>query len=125
MFMIEGRELSFWGWTHKAQYRWYCPSELLIWTAIEKASEAGCVTFDMAGGGDAKLKFGAVPDESTYRWVRSRYRWLGRLRDWAKKGYRLQQALRGSMAQKRARGEGEKKSPAGGDMMPEVEGANL
>jgi hypothetical protein len=125
IFMIEGRELSFWGWTHRTQYRWYCPSELLIWTAIEKGAEAGCVTFDMAGGGDAKLKFGAVPDESTYRWVRSRYRWLGRLREQARKVYRWQQALRGGIAQRRTQRDVDAQNPVGTDIQPQAEGAHL
>jgi lipid II:glycine glycyltransferase (peptidoglycan interpeptide bridge formation enzyme) len=64
IFMIEGHELNLWGWTHRREYRWYCPSELLVWSAMQKGLEAGWVTFDMAGGGEAKVKFGAVPDES-------------------------------------------------------------
>jgi len=98
IFLIEGRELVFWGWTHRAQYRWHCPSELLLWTAMKKGMEGGCTTFDMAGGGGAKLKFGAVPDERTYRWVRSRYGWLAGLRCSARKAYRWQQAFRGRIA---------------------------
>ncbi len=97
IFLIEGQELIFWGWTHRVRYRWYCPSELLLWTAMKKGMEAGCVTFDMAGGGGAKVKFGAVPDESTYRWIRSRYKWLVSLRRAAKTAYRWQQSFRGKI----------------------------
>ncbi len=98
IFMIDGRELHFWGWTHRAQFRWWCPSELLIWTAMQKAMQAGCVTFDMAGGGKAKVKFGALPDLRGYHWIRSRYRWLANVRESAKRGYRWQQRVRGRIA---------------------------
>ena len=70
----------------------------------EEGYGAGRMTFDMAGGGEAKVKFGAVPDETGYRWTRSRYRWLAHLRDGAEKAYRWQQALRGRIAQRRTIG---------------------
>ncbi len=98
MFMIEGKELYLWGWTHRTQYRWYCPTELLTWTAMQKAIEAGCSAFDMSGGGDAKAKFGAVHDKTVYRWMWSRYRWLSGLRDAAERAYRKQQSVRGRLA---------------------------
>jgi hypothetical protein len=51
------------------------------------------------GLGDFKTKFGAELDSRKYRWVRSRYRWLAGMRDLAAKGLRLQQTLRGRVAQ--------------------------
>jgi hypothetical protein len=101
LFMIEGRELYLWNWTHRTRYRWYCPTELLTWTAMQKAMEAGCTTLDMAGGGDAKVKFGAVPDQTVYRWIRSRYQWLPWLRTLARKAFKYQEAVRGRLAQRR------------------------
>jgi CelD/BcsL family acetyltransferase involved in cellulose biosynthesis len=98
LFMIEGRELHLWGWAHRTSYRWYCPMELLTWTAILKGMEAGCLTLDMAGGGDAKLKFGATPDRTLQQWLWSRYEVLAALRDGAEKLYRWQQSLRGRLA---------------------------
>jgi hypothetical protein len=95
IFLIDGKELYFWQWAHRTEYRWYCPSELLMWTAMQKGMEAGCVTFDMSGGGRAKIKFGAVPDDNNHRWIRSRYEWLAALRDLARAGYRWQQRARG------------------------------
>lgn len=100
LFMIEGRELHLWGWAHRTRYRWYCPTELLTWTAMRHGMEAGCVTLDMAGGGDAKLKFGAVPDRTLNQWLWSRYEWLAQLRDGAERAYRWQQSVRGRVAQK-------------------------
>jgi hypothetical protein len=60
--------------------------------------EAGCVTLDLAGGGDAKLKYGAVMDRTLHHWMWSRYEWLAQLRDGAEKAYRWQQRLRGRLA---------------------------
>jgi hypothetical protein len=98
LFTIEGSECCLWGWAHRTQYRWFCPNELLTWTAMQKAMEAGCVILDLAGGGDAKLKFGAAPDRCNHRWIRSRFVWLSVLRQTARWGYRRQQALRGWLA---------------------------
>ncbi len=100
LFMIEGRELHLWGWAHRTSYRQQCPSELLTWAAMQKAMEAGCVTMDMAGGGDFKQKFGAVRDVSLTHWMWSRYEWLARLRHSAEKAYRWQQSVRGQLANK-------------------------
>jgi hypothetical protein len=103
-FLIEGQELCLWSWTHRAQYGRYHPIELLTWTAMQRGMQAGCTTFDMGGGGKAKRKFGAVPDETVYRWIRSRYRWLAWLRELARKALRWQQSLRGRMVQKMTSG---------------------
>ncbi len=101
LFMIDGRELHLWGWAHRTTYRWYCPTELLTWTAMQHAMATGCTTLDMAGGGDAKLKFGAVRDETLQLWLWSRYEWLAQLRDGAERVYRWQQSMRGRIAQSR------------------------
>jgi hypothetical protein len=95
MFSIEGSELLLWTWAHRAQYRWYRPTELMTWRVMQRAMQAGCRTFDLMGLGEFKTKFGAELDNRKYRWVRSRYRWLTSMRDLAAKGLQLQQALRG------------------------------
>lgn len=97
MFTIEGKELLLWMWTHRTQYRWYRPTELLTWTVMQKAMEMGCETFDFMGRGDFKAKFGAELDTSKYRWVWSRYTWLATTRNFARRGYKWQQAIRGRM----------------------------
>lgn len=102
IFLIDGEEIYLWAWTHRAEYGRYHPKELLTWTAMREAMRRRCVWFDMGGGGGAKLKFGAAPDTSVYRWTRSRYKWLAQCRGWARKGYRWQQSLRGRVGRKAA-----------------------
>lgn len=97
-FTIEGRELLLWMWAHRTQYRWYRPTELLTWTAMKRAMERGCDTFDLMGRGEFKTKFGAELNESKYRWVWSRYDWLLEARLLAERGYRWQQGFRGRLA---------------------------
>jgi len=96
LFMHDGRELHLWGWTHRTRHRASCPTELLVWTAMQHAMAAGCTSLDMAGGGDAKAKFGAVGTES-YRWCWSRYAALDGLRAAAGRLYRWQQRARGAV----------------------------
>lgn len=98
MFTVEGKELLLWTWAHRTRYRWYRPTELMTWTVIQEALKAGCETFDLMGLGEFKTRFGAERDDRKYRWVRSRYRWLGRMRDLAARGMHWQQSLRGRVA---------------------------
>lgn len=98
MFTVDGTELLLWSWAHRTQYRWYRPTELMTWAVMQRAIGAGCTTFDLMGLGDFKTKFGAELDDTKYRWVRSRYRWLTLLRDWAETGHRWQQSVRGRLA---------------------------
>jgi hypothetical protein len=98
MFTIEDTELLLWTWAHRGEFRWYRPTELMTWTVMQKAIEAGCESFDLMGLGDFKMKFGAERDDRKYRWMRSRYRWLGQMRDLAARGMHWQQALRGRVA---------------------------
>ncbi|PYO94254.1 MAG: hypothetical protein DMD62_06575 [Gemmatimonadetes bacterium] len=98
LFTVDGRELLLWSWAHRTAHRWFRPTELLTWTVMTRAMAAGCETFDFMGLGDFKAKFGAELDVTKYRWVRSRYRWLARARDFAERGYRWQQSVRGRIA---------------------------
>lgn len=100
IFMIEGREMYLWSWTHRTQYGSFCPVELLMWTAMQRGIAAGCVSLDMGGVAAAKAKFGALPDETVHHWLRSRYSWLADLRDAAEKCYRWQQKVRGRMVRR-------------------------
>ena len=94
-FFIANRELSLWMWAHRTHYRWYRPTELMTWTVMEHAMDAGCETFDLMGGGEFKAKLGAEPEWTKMRWLRSRPRWLGAARSAARTGFRLQQVVRG------------------------------
>jgi GNAT acetyltransferase-like protein len=98
MFTIEGRELLLWTWAHRSKYRWHRPTELMTWTVMQRALREGCETFDLMGLGEFKAKFGAELDHRKYRWIRSRYRWLLGVRDFAAKGFQWQQMVRGRMA---------------------------
>jgi CelD/BcsL family acetyltransferase involved in cellulose biosynthesis len=98
MFTCHGKELLLWMWAHREAYRWYRPTELMTWTVMQRAMAAGCEVVDFMGCGDFKAKLGAELDGTRYRWVRSRYRWLRRLRDLGERAYRWQQALRGRAA---------------------------
>ncbi len=110
MFTIEGTELLLWTWAHRGEFRWYRPTELMTWTVMQRAMAAGCESFDLMGLGDFKLKFGAELDDRKYRWVRSRYRWLGQMRDLAARGLHWQQVLRGRVARW-----GSARDPQGGE----------
>jgi hypothetical protein len=97
MFTIEGRELLLWMWTHRTEYRWYRPTELMTWSVMKRAMELGCDTFDFMGRGDFKAKFGAELEYNKHRWSWSRYEWLAVSRSLAMRAYRSQQAVRGKM----------------------------
>jgi CelD/BcsL family acetyltransferase involved in cellulose biosynthesis len=100
MFTVEGKELLLWMWTHRTQYRWYRPTELMTWTVMKKAMEMGCDTFDFMGRGDFKAKFGAELDNTKQRWTWSRYQWLAATRTVASRGYKWQQSVRGRMVRR-------------------------
>jgi Acetyltransferase (GNAT) domain len=98
IFTIDGRELLLWSWAHRGEHRWYRATELMTWTVMQRALASGCESFDLMGLGDFKMKFGALRDDSKYRWIRSRYRWLGQMRDLAASSLQWQQAVRGRLA---------------------------
>jgi len=100
MFTIDGSELLLWAWAHRAEHRWYRATELMTWTVMQRALAAGCESFDLMGLGDFKIKFGAERDDRKYRWIRSRYRWLGQIRNLAASGLHWQQAVRGLIARR-------------------------
>ena len=98
LFTIDAHELLLWQWAHRTAYRWYRPTELMTWTVMQRALRAGCRTFDMMGLGTFKANFGAVVDDTQYRWMWSRHGTLLELRDLAEIWYRRQQSARGQLA---------------------------
>ena len=94
IFLIAGPEVYLWGWAHREEFGRLHPIELITWIGMQKGMEAGCTTLDMSGGGQAKAKYGPVPDESNVRWLRSRYQWIADLRTLALRCYRMQQTAR-------------------------------
>ncbi|MGH7526056.1 MAG: GNAT family N-acetyltransferase [Gemmatimonadales bacterium] len=123
MFTIAGKELLLWTWAHRIRYRWYCPTELMVWTVMTRAMEAGCDTFDLMGRGDFKTKFGAELDSTKQRWVRSRYQWITAARDLAQMGLRWRMAIAGHLVRMapRWRRATTPAAPPGG--LPEPDGA--
>lgn len=103
LFAVRNKELLLWSWTTRTAHRWYSPTELMTWTAMRRAMEMGCESFDLMGLGNGgyKAKFGAEFDTNNLRWVRSRYRWLTPARDLALKCYHWQQSVRGQLARRR------------------------
>ncbi len=97
MFTIEGRELLLWMWTHRTEYRWYRPTELMTWSVMKRAMDLGCDTFDFMGRGNFKAKFGAGLEYTKHRWSWSRYEWLAIGRTLAIRAYKSQQAVRGKL----------------------------
>ena len=37
LFTVANKELLLWMWTHRSQYRWWSPTEIMTWTAMRKA----------------------------------------------------------------------------------------
>lgn len=101
LFIVENGELILWAWSTRTEHRHCNPTELMTWTVMQKAMERGCTSFQIGGGSDFKLKFGAHPDLTKIRWVRSRYKWLTGARDIAERCYRLQQSIRGTLARRK------------------------
>jgi hypothetical protein len=99
-FTIEGKELLLWMWAHRTQYRWYRPTDLMTWTVMQIAMDAGCVSLDLMGRGEFKPKLGAELFEDRNCWIWSRYRWLTQVRLLAGKGYKWQQSFRGRKARR-------------------------
>lgn len=103
MFFVEGTELYLWMWAHHEHYRWYRPTELMTWTAMQQGMARGCTSLDFMGRGDFKMRFGAEPDETKIRWLRSRPRWLRTARRVAGSVFHVQQAARGRIGRMAAR----------------------
>jgi len=96
IFLIHGDELILWHWAHLKEHGASCPIELLTWTAMQRAMQAGCTSFEV--GGNGWKKFGGERQDLIYRCIRSRYQWLRQLRTLARDVYRWQQSLRGRLA---------------------------
>jgi predicted ATP-grasp superfamily ATP-dependent carboligase len=69
----------------------------MTWRVMQRAIAAGCDSFDMMGRGEFKRKFGAVPDDTKRRWIRSDHALLTAARPLAKAVHRMQQVVRGRL----------------------------
>lgn len=97
LFLLDAPEMHLWLWTHRTAHRGAYATELLMWTAMREGMARGCTTLDMGGGGRAKLQYGARPDETAHRFLRSRHAVLARSRALARQAFHLQQSLRGRL----------------------------
>lgn len=102
LFTLRPPELMLWQWAHRPALRFYRATELMTWTVMQEAMEAGCTTIDFMGLGDFKAKFGAAPDLSQWRWMWSRPGWLVPLRHAAERWFRREQRLTGRLQRWRA-----------------------
>jgi hypothetical protein len=98
IFLVRSPELFLWGWAHRNEYGSYCPVQLLTWTAMEKAIQLGCRSFDLFGPGKAKKKTGGVLDHGTVRWMYSPVPGLMAGREVARRLYRRWQRVKASLS---------------------------
>jgi hypothetical protein len=85
----------FWGNASWRQDQHFCPNEALQWHVIRYWKQRGMTRYDLCGGADGyKTKFGGRVIE-TYRFAKSKYRWIGAARALAARGYHFYQRLAG------------------------------
>jgi hypothetical protein len=82
--------MYFWGGASWRQHQILRPNEAIQWSAMKIGKQKGLRTYDMGGGGEYKRKYGGK--EIAVPWIRkSKYLWVGYLRDMAQRGYTLRQ----------------------------------
>jgi hypothetical protein len=86
--------MYFWGGASWRQHQLLRPNEAIQWSAMKIGKQKGLRSYDMGGGGEYKRKYGGR--EITVPWIRkSRYAWLGYLRDMAQHSHTLRQQCSG------------------------------
>jgi len=82
--------MYFWGGASWRQQQILRPNEAIQWSAMKIGKQIGVQTYDMGGGGGFKRKYGG--SEIAVPWFRkSKYHWIGCLRDMAQHGHKLRQ----------------------------------
>jgi CelD/BcsL family acetyltransferase involved in cellulose biosynthesis len=85
----------FWGNASWRQDQHFCPNELLQWHVMRYWKRRGMTCYDLCGGGEGyKMKYGGEPIE-TFRFVKSKYPWIGWARNAAWHGFHLYQRIAG------------------------------
>lgn len=84
----------FWGNASWQKDLHFSPNELLQWHVIRYWKRCGMKRYDLCGGLGYKTKFGGRPIQ-TYRFAKSKYRWVGLARNMAVCGFRLYQRFAG------------------------------
>ena len=95
--------MYFWGGASWRQHQLLRPNEAIQWTAMKIGKQKGLRTYDMGGGGEYKRKYGG--SEITVPWLqKSKYPWIGHLRDMAQHGHKMGQQCMGQVNRLLARG---------------------
>jgi hypothetical protein len=85
---------EFWGNASFRSYQNLRPNELIHWYAMRYWKKRGTEVYDWGGEGTYKEKYGCVPHRVPW-FIKSRYEFVGKLRDTAKKMHRGKQRLIG------------------------------
>jgi len=85
---------EFWGNASFRSYQNLRPNELIHWYAMRYWKKRGAEVHDWGGEGTYKEKYGCVPHRVPW-FIKSRYEFVGKLRDTAKKMHRGKQRLVG------------------------------
>jgi CelD/BcsL family acetyltransferase involved in cellulose biosynthesis len=86
--------MYFWGGASWREQQILRPNEYLMWHAMRYWRERGIGVCDLGGGADYKRKYG-VREVPVHFFRKSRYRMASRVRNAAKKAFRLRQAAAG------------------------------
>jgi hypothetical protein len=94
IFLHMNGMMHFWGGASWRQYQSCRPNEAIQWHAMKIGKQMGLHAYDMGGGGEYKRKYGGR--EIEVPWFRkSKYKWIGHLRDMAQQSHRLRQQTLG------------------------------
>lgn len=88
------RIVEFWGNASFRAYQGLRPNEYIQWYVMRYWKKRGAQIYDWGGEGTYKEKYGCVPHRVPW-FIKSRYEFVSRLRDGAKKVYRGKQRLMG------------------------------
>jgi hypothetical protein len=86
--------VEFWGNASFRAYQGFRPNEFIQWHVMRYWKNRGATIYDWGGEGTYKEKYGCVPHRVPW-FIKSRYEFVSKLRDGAKKMYRGKQRLMG------------------------------
>lgn len=86
--------VEFWGNASFRAYQGFRPNEFIQWHVMRYWKKRGAQIYDWGGEGTYKEKYGCVPHRVPW-FIKSRYEFVSKLRDGAKKMYRGKQRLMG------------------------------
>jgi hypothetical protein len=86
--------VEFWGNASFRTYQGFRPNEFIQWYVMRYWKNRGATIYDWGGEGTYKEKYGCIPYRVPW-FIKSRYEFVSKLRDGAKKMYRGKQRLMG------------------------------